>query len=73
MERVVVENSMAEFEVEQRLWLTNEQATTVKQIAEQEAPPQAPSRKKVKEDCQGWAVRVLARLAENGIVGLTKS
>ncbi|EEP82220.1 predicted protein [Uncinocarpus reesii 1704] len=52
--------------------LTDGQAAVVRQLAEQEPPPRAASRKEVKENCQGWAVRVLARLAERGIVDTVK-
>jgi hypothetical protein len=40
----------------------------VKYYAEAEAPPSAPNRAAVKENCQGWTYRVLARLAEKGIM-----
>lgn len=33
-----------------------------------EPPPEAPDRRSVKENCQGWTLRVLARLAEKGLV-----
>ncbi|WEW54795.1 hypothetical protein PRK78_000220 [Emydomyces testavorans] len=52
--------------------LTDDDAAVVKEVAEQEPPPRAASRKDVKENCQGWAVRVLARLADLGIVDATK-
>lgn len=48
--------------------LTEEQATVVKQIADNEPPPRAPNRQSVKENCQGWTVRVIAKLVERGIV-----
>lgn len=41
----------------------------VKQAAEAETPPRAKNRAEVKEHCQGWTVRVLKRLCEEGIVG----
>lgn len=48
--------------------LSDEQATKVKEIAERETPPSAPNRLAVRETCQGWAVRVIARLVDEGIV-----
>ena len=38
---------------------------TVKKVAAAEPPPQAPSRKEVKENCQSWAVRVMKKLVES--------
>ncbi|PGH31698.1 hypothetical protein GX50_05538 [[Emmonsia] crescens] len=52
--------------------VTEEQATIVKEIAEQEPPPRAPSRAAVIEDFQGWTVRVIAKLVERGIVESSK-
>lgn len=40
----------------------------VKSLAETETPPSAPNRAAVRENCQGWACRVLAKLVEKGIV-----
>lgn len=48
--------------------LSGADAQIVKETAEHEPPPRAASRKDVRENCQSWAVRVLARLAEKGIV-----
>ncbi|KAI9823855.1 MAG: hypothetical protein M1826_007601 [Phylliscum demangeonii] len=45
-----------------------QQADRVRYWAEREEPPSAESMKEVKENCQGWAVRVIARLVEEGIV-----
>lgn len=40
----------------------------VKQAAEEEPPPHAENRASVKEHCQGWAVRVIARLVKEKVV-----
>lgn len=44
-----------------------QQATVVKQVAENE-PPRTPNRQSLRENCQGWTVRVISKLAERGIV-----
>lgn len=46
----------------------NEAVKAVKEIVWNEPAPRAASRKDVKENCQGWAVRVLQRLMERGLV-----
>lgn len=48
--------------------VTDRQMELVKQVAEQESPPRAPNRHSVKENCQGWTLRVLARLHVKDIV-----
>lgn len=48
--------------------VSEEQAGIVKEIAEGEMPPRAEDRKAVRENCQGWCVRVLGRLAGRGVV-----
>ena len=40
----------------------------VDEIARAEKPPSAPNRAAVTEHCQGWTVRVVRRLVEEGIV-----
>lgn len=52
--------------------LTEDQALLVKQIAELEPPPGAPDRRSATENCQGWAVRVIARLVETEVVQQAK-
>jgi hypothetical protein len=52
--------------------LTEEEAMVVKEVAECEPPPRAPNRRAVVEICQGWSVRVIARLVERGLVGSAK-
>ncbi|OJD11575.1 hypothetical protein AJ78_07677 [Emergomyces pasteurianus Ep9510] len=52
--------------------VTEQQATVVKAIAEQEPPPRVPSRQAVMKNCQGWTVRVIAKLVERGIVENSK-
>ncbi|KAJ5774032.1 hypothetical protein N7457_008928 [Penicillium paradoxum] len=43
-------------------------AELVRQAAEEEPPPRAENRAAVKENCQGWAVRVIARLVKKKVV-----
>lgn len=44
----------------------------VKQIAENEPAPSAENWKEATENCQGWAVRVVAKLVEERIVPVAK-
>lgn len=44
--------------------LTPELEQVVKKVAAAEPPPQAKSRKEVKENCQYWAIRVMKKLVE---------
>lgn len=48
--------------------LTEAQAARVHHWATQETPPSAPNLAAVTENCQGWVVRVVKRLVEEGIV-----
>lgn len=48
--------------------LVEGQEDVVRSCAEAEAPPAAENRASVKENCQGWAIRVLRRLRGEGIV-----
>lgn len=52
--------------------LTDKQDMVVRQVAEKEPPPRAADRLSVTENCQGWCVRVIARLVEMGIVKASK-
>lgn len=52
--------------------VTEQQAMVVKQVAYSEPPPRAPNRQSVRENCQGWTVRVIAKLVEKGIVPSAK-
>ncbi|EER38336.1 conserved hypothetical protein [Histoplasma capsulatum H143] len=52
--------------------VTDEQALIVKQVAENEPPPRAVNRQAVVENCQGWTVRVIAKLVDRGIVDSAK-
>lgn len=52
--------------------VTEQQAMVVKQVADGEPPPRAANRQSVMENCQGWAVRVIAKLVERGIVPTAK-
>lgn len=36
--------------------------------ANQEPPPLAPSQREVRENCQGWTIRVVRHLVEQGLV-----
>lgn len=49
--------------------LTEGQGEVVRLCTEAEAPPRAVDRASVRENCQGWAIRVLRRLREAGVVG----
>ena len=48
--------------------LTGEQARVVEEVARVEMPPRARDRAAVRENCQGWCVRVVGRLVRMGIV-----
>lgn len=48
--------------------LTPELEAVVKKVAAAEPPPQAKSRKEVKENCQYWAIRVMKKLVELGMM-----
>lgn len=48
--------------------VTEVQAVVVKEVAGSESPPRASSWRSVTENCQGWTVRVIARLVEKGVV-----
>lgn len=52
--------------------LTDKQEMAVRQVVEQEPPPRAADRLSVTENCQGWCVRVIAKLVEMGIVQASK-
>lgn len=52
--------------------LTPELEEIVKKVAANEPPPQAPSRKEVKENCQYWAIRVMKKLVELGMMDQQK-
>ncbi|OJD12309.1 hypothetical protein AJ78_07075 [Emergomyces pasteurianus Ep9510] len=52
--------------------VTDAQALIVKEVAENEPPPKAENRQAVVENCQGWTVRVIAKLVAKGIVGSAK-
>ncbi|KAK8142440.1 hypothetical protein G3M48_008772 [Beauveria asiatica] len=48
--------------------LSESQRARVNQICNSEPPPRAANRASVTENCQGWVIRVLYRLAREGIV-----
>lgn len=52
--------------------LTPELEEIVKKVAAAEPPPQAKSRKEVKENCQYWAIRVMKKLVELGMMDSQK-
>lgn len=52
--------------------LTPELEDIVKKVAVAEPPPKAKSRKEVKENCQYWAIRVMKKLVELGMVDSQK-
>lgn len=45
------------------------QVAMVRQSVSSESPPSAPSRREVHENCQGWTLRVVRRLVDQGLVG----
>jgi hypothetical protein len=47
--------------------LSDGQLARVDEIVRAEKPPSAPNRAAVTEHCQGWTVRVVRRLVEEGI------
>ncbi len=47
---------------------TEQQAARVRYWATHEAPPRAPNQAAVRENCQGWTIRVIRRLVAEGIV-----
>lgn len=52
--------------------LTPELEDIVKKVAAAEPPPQAKCRKEVKENCQYWAIRVMKKLVELGMMDSQK-
>lgn len=52
--------------------VTEQQDMVVRQVAERETPPRAANRQSVRENCQGWTLRVIAKLVEMGIVPIAK-
>lgn len=52
--------------------LTPELEDIVKKVAAAEPPPQARSRKEVKENCQCWAIRVMKKLVDLGMMDTQK-
>lgn len=52
--------------------ITTTQRNRVQEIASGQTPPRAKTRKDVKENCQGWSIRVLQIVADEGIIGSSK-
>lgn len=52
--------------------ITEEQAMIVEELANSESPPKAANRASVKENCQGWVIRILTKLVERGVVPAEK-
>lgn len=48
--------------------LSPEQVAIIDRVAKSEPPPSAPNQRAVRENCQGWTVRVLRRLQAKGVV-----
>lgn len=48
--------------------VTGDQFLMIESICRQEPPPHAENRASVRENCQGWVIRVLQRLVAEGIV-----
>ncbi|KAF7618624.1 hypothetical protein F9C07_1353828 [Aspergillus flavus] len=70
--KVAITSSESFLTLYQLASVTEGQAMVVKSIADQETPPYAVNRREVKENCQGWVVRVIGRLVEEGIVSDSK-
>lgn len=67
-----ITNSESFFNIYNLATVDEYQAVVVKQVAESEPPPKAENRASVTENCQGWAVRVITKLVERGIVPAAK-
>ncbi|KAJ5731465.1 uncharacterized protein N7483_005973 [Penicillium malachiteum] len=52
--------------------VNEEEALSIRKVAESEPPPRAPSQRLVTENCQGWTIRVLSRLVDMRIVASEK-
>lgn len=48
--------------------ISDDQVAVVREVAGKETPPSAPNRRMVKENCQGWVVRVMGQLVARGII-----
>lgn len=72
MSPINIVNSASFLNVYQLAIVTEQQAMVVKQIAESESPPKAANRASVKENCQGWTLRVITKLVERGVVPAAK-
>ncbi|KAL5356267.1 hypothetical protein BJX96DRAFT_142567 [Aspergillus floccosus] len=71
-EPVNIVNLEAFFDIYHLASASEDQVATLRQIVASEPPPRAESRALVMENCQGWAVRVVSRLVERGIVQVQK-
>lgn len=69
---VNVVNSASFLNLYQLAIITEQQSTVVRQIAESDSPPKAENHASVKENCQGWVVRVIAKLVDKNLVPDTK-
>lgn len=67
-EPVNILNSEAFLDIYNLATVGEEEVITLREIVDSEPPPRAESRALVTENCQGWAVRVISRLAERGVV-----
>ena len=52
--------------------MNEHQQSRVGQVAYETTPPSAPSVREVKENCQGWVIKVLWQLQEEGMVAAEK-
>lgn len=48
--------------------MTESSIAWLQRIVQEELPPNAPNRREVKENCQGWTLRVLSKLARYGVI-----
>lgn len=67
-EPVDIKSSETFLNIYQLAATSEQQALVVKEIADHEPPRHAPNLQSVRENCQGWAVRVIIKLVEQKIV-----
>lgn len=52
--------------------LTPAMESIIREVASAEPPPRAKNMKDLQENCQGWILRVLAKLVQRGVVSAAK-
>lgn len=48
--------------------IPKDKVALIREVARQEPPPSAPNRREVRENCQGWTIRVIKQLISRGVV-----